>query len=497
MAEAGASGRRINTIRNQLFLSSMLITGVAVGLIYLYVVPQLESNLTAQALQRIEQRGDGQIERIQLALTTNAERDAIAEAVDRSAQLTDSRVTIAAVRRSEGPLPGPVTALVIEDSQRRESLSTDSAAIAARAVEESHASGIGVAASGRRAEVAIAVPEGSTDPEWLAIFSEPLQEIESTVDDIRDQILIAAAIAFIMALIAAYIASERIGRRLRQLARAARNAADGDFATPVPVGTPRELGEVSRAFNEMQLRLGDLERARRQFIANASHELRTPIFSLGGFVELLEEDLAPETQAEFIASMRSQIQRLTKLTSDLLDLSKLDSGAIHFKPRPIELGRLAAEIAGEFGPRADARGSRLEVRTPEHAALAMADPDRSRQIIRILLDNALTHTPVGTKVTITSATYEARATLTVFDEGPGITKHVRTRMFDRFFTGDESGGSGLGLSIARSLALRMNGQLSSNARRGSTAFTLDLPRADAGMVPGSTQPAGDNPVQVP
>lgn len=484
MAEAGARGRRINTIRNQLFLSSMLITGVAVALIYLYVVPQLETSLTDQALQRIGERSTGQIEPIERALRQPEDGEGLKAAVDSAAELSHSRVTIATVRHAEGPQPAPATALVVEDSEERESLSTDSAAIASAAVDEGRAEGIGVSTAGRRTELAIALPEGSEDPEWVVIFSAPLREIEETVADIRDQILFAAAIAFIMALIAAYVASERIGRRLQQLAEAAQNAAGGDFATQVPVGTPSELGDVARAFNEMQQRLYDLERARRQFIANASHELRTPIFSLGGFVELLEEeDLDPATRAEFISSMRAQIERLTKLTADLLDLSKLDAGAIHFRPRPIELGRLADEVAREFGPRADAHGSRLEVRTPDRPVTAMADPDRSRQIIRILVDNALKHTPYGTKVTITCAAHEARVTLTVFDEGPGIRKHVQARMFDRFYTAAESGGSGLGLSIARSLAVRMNGQLSAKVRRGSTAFTLDLPRAETAREP--------------
>lgn len=477
MNEGGAGRRRVNTIRNQLFLSSVLISGVAVALIYLYVVPQLESSLTSETMRRIEQRGNGQIERLARALASGSEKQ-VEAAVNRAAEIAGARVTVAAVRQGEGPRPGPATALVIEDSGERESLSTDSAAITAQAVAEGEASGIGVEATGRRAEVSIALPRDAETVEWVAIFSEPLNAIERTVSDIRDQILIAAAIAFLMALITAYVASQRIGQRLAQLAEAAQKVASGNFATQVPVGTPNELGDVARAFNEMQVRLADLERARRQFIANASHELRTPIFSLGGFIELLEEeDLDPETRAQFIHSMREQTDRLTKLTADLLDLSKLDANAIRFRLRPIELGLLATEIAREFGPRADGHKSRLEVRTPAQAAIAMADPDRSRQIIRILLDNALRHTPPGTKVTITSASDEARATLTVFDEGPGIPKDVQTRMFDRFYTADEVGGSGLGLSIARSLAMRMNGQLSFSARRGATAFTLDLPRA--------------------
>src|SRR5690606_15408895 len=162
----------------------------------------------------------------------------------------------------------------------------------------------------------------------------------------------------------------------RQLAEAAQKAARGNFAIQVPVANPLELAEVAEAFNEMQVRLADLERARRQFIANASHELRTPIFYLSGFVELLaEEDLDPETRSEFLQSMRDQIERLTKLTEDLLDLSKLDAGAIRFRPRVFELSKIASEIALEFGPRADAHNSRLEVRTPDRPTLAMADPD--------------------------------------------------------------------------------------------------------------------------
>ena len=153
----------------------------------------------------------------------------------------------------------------------------------------------------------------------------------------------------------------------------------------------------------MQRRLAELDSARKQFIANASHELRTPIFSLGGFVELLEdEDPSPEERAEFVRTMRQQIERLTKLTADLLDLSQLDAGAVVMHARSVDLSALAREVTREFGARADLHGSRLELRTPEQPAIARGDPDRVRQIIRILLDNALTHTPEGTKVTVTT-----------------------------------------------------------------------------------------------
>jgi signal transduction histidine kinase len=232
----------------------------------------------------------------------------------------------------------------------------------------------------------------------------------------------------------------------------------------------------------MQRRLAELDSARKQFIANASHELRTPIFSLGGFVELLEEeDPSPEERAEFVHTMREQIARLTKLTADLLDLSQLDAGAVAMKSSSVDLGSLAREVAREFGPRADRRGSRLELRTPDMPVIASADPDRVRQVIRILLDNALTHTPEGTKVTVTTYSVNRRAELTVSDDGPGIPRRVHSRIFERFYTADSAGGSGLGLAIARELAQRMQGRVAIASSKRFTAFTLDLPQSRTGV----------------
>ena len=262
------------------------------------------------------------------------------------------------------------------------------------------------------------IPQG--DPVWIAVFSESLARVEDNVALIKRQILIAGGIALVLALIAGYYAARALSRRLSRLEGAARKVADGDFATPIPVDSADELGQLARTFNEMQRRLADLDSARKQFIANASHELRTPIFSLGGFVELLEdEDPDPAAREEFVRTMRQQVDRLTKLTTDLLDLSRLDAGELEVSAGPVDLGEIAREVAREFGPAADRRGSRLQVRSAEERALALADPDRTRQIIRILLDNALTHTPEGTKVTVTTYNENDSAALTVSDEGPG------------------------------------------------------------------------------
>jgi two-component system OmpR family sensor kinase len=301
-------------------------------------------------------------------------------------------------------------------------------------------------------------------------------------------ILIGSLIALLLALAIGFYFARLVGMRVRRLEDAARKVADGDFATRVPVDSSGQLGQLARTFNEMQRRLAELDSARKQFIANASHELRTPIFSLGGFVELLdEEDPSPEERAEFVRTMRRQIERLTKLTADLLNLSQLDAGGVELAIRSVDLSSLARDVAREFGARADLRGSRLELRAPapDRPVIAVADPERVRQIIRILLDNALTHTPEGTSVTMTIYSVDQRAELTVSDDGTGIPQRAQKRIFERFFTADSAGGSGLGLAIARELVQRMDGQIAISSSRRFTAFTLDLPLAPPGAPPPS------------
>ncbi|HEY5333259.1 MAG TPA: HAMP domain-containing sensor histidine kinase, partial [Solirubrobacterales bacterium] len=256
--------------------------------------------------------------------------------------------------------------------------------------------------------------------------------------------LIAAALGLVIGIYYATVAADNV-RRLQQ---AARKVADGNFETTIPVASVGQLAPLARTFNEMQRRLAELDSARKQFIANASHELRTPIFSLGGFVELLEEDdPSPAERDEFVRTMRTQIDRLTKLTTDLLDLSQLDAGAMVMSAGSVDLGELAREAAREFGPRAEAHGSRLQLRTAERPVIAVADRERVRQIVRILLDNALTHTAEGTEVSVTAnSSSRRRAELIVSDQGPGIPQRVQGRIFERFYTGDSSGGSGLGLA---------------------------------------------------
>ncbi|HWW67337.1 MAG TPA: HAMP domain-containing sensor histidine kinase [Solirubrobacterales bacterium] len=324
--------------------------------------------------------------------------------------------------------------------------------------------------------ISVVISVGTLAVVYIYVFG--IGPTPHSVSQVKGQMVAGALIALALTLVLGLYFAQLAASHIARLQDAARKVADGNFETQIPISSAGQLGQLARTFNEMQSRLAELDSARKQFIANASHELRTPIFSLGGFVELLEEeDPSPEERAEFVRTMRQQIERLTKLTTDLLDLSQLDAGAVALRDASVDLGSLARDVAREFGPRADRRGSRLELRTPDRPAIARADPDRVRQILRILLDNALTHTPEGTKVTVTTYSENHRAELTVSDEGSGIPKRVQGRIFERFYTADSAGGSGLGLAIARELAQRMGGRIAITSSKRFTAFTLDLPPA--------------------
>jgi len=301
--------------------------------------------------------------------------------------------------------------------------------------------------------------------------------VQGNVALIRRQILIAGALGLLLALVGGFVVSSTIARRVKLLEQGAERVASGDFTAVFPAGKDDELGQLARALDDMQRQLAQVERARRRFIATASHELRTPIFSLGGFLELLEdEELDDDTRREFVAVVREQVARLGKLATDLLDLSKLEAGSLELRPESTDLGDLAAQITSEFAPALVKHDSEIELRLGGGGPIeAVCDPERVAQILRILIDNALTHTPEGTDVVVTAARRNGTVRLGVCDDGPGLGPGAASRVFEPFFTSDDVQGSGLGLAIARELAERMRGSLEVDTAPGRTTFSLELP----------------------
>jgi len=333
--------------------------------------------------------------------------------------------------------------------------------------------------SGRVGEAAIPLfyrdASGQRSVGFALVFSKPLDDVESNVALVRNRILVAGAIALGVALLAAFALARWFGRRVERLRRTARAVAAGDFSARFTSTSNDELGQLAHELDDMRSQLSELDAARKRFIAIASHELRTPIFSLSGFLELLaDEELDEQTRAQFLEQLREQVDRLQKLATDLLDLSKLEAGSLELRAEPTDVGVLARAVAAGFAPALAAHDSHLELRLAFEPMEAVCDAERVAQIMRILVDNALTHTRAGTSIVVSAAKDDCLR-LSVSDTGGGIHRTVLPHIFEPFYTSDDAQGSGLGLAIARELAERMDGTLGVVSGSGRTIFTLEVP----------------------
>ncbi|HEY5168123.1 MAG TPA: ATP-binding protein [Thermoleophilia bacterium] len=224
-----------------------------------------------------------------------------------------------------------------------------------------------------------------------------------------------------------------------------------------------------------------LERARRDLIANASHEFKTPLFSLAGSLELIDEgDLSPEEQSEFLQVMRQQVDRLRNMAVSMLDLSRVEAGSFELNPEDVDLALLGKSVLDEFQAQAQSKQVALSF-DGEDGQTAWCDEQRLVQILRALIDNAIKYSPPGSSVRLSSSLEEKEAVLVVADDGPGISRSELPHVFERFHRGREergtTTGAGLGLSIARELTEMMGGGITAaTPPDGGACFTVRLPR---------------------
>jgi signal transduction histidine kinase len=460
------------SLRTQLTILSLAVTIVALLAVLFYVTPQLESSLRDQKMKALAETAQAFTPPITSLVRNNGNDDEIDNLVSSTSDRTNARVTLMSV----GDGTEGLQLVIFSDSytdNRITDLRLEVAEVAARTGRT--ALGSESSRQGELGQVAVPIRDAGTVSR-VAVFSAPMADVQGNVALIRRQILIAGALGLLLALAGAFVVSRRIAGRVRSLERGANQVASGDFTAVFPAGKDDELGELARALDDMQRQLAQVESARRRFIATASHELRTPIFSIGGFLELMEdEELDDETRRQFVATVREQVERLGKLATDLLDLSRLEAGSLVLRPEETDLGALTRAVSAEFAPALDKHESTLELRLDGERIEAFCDPERVAQVLRILIDNALTHTPSGTGVVVSAARDNGAVRLAVSDDGPGISKAAAERVFEPFFTSDDAQGSGLGLAIARELAERMEGSLDVDPARGRTTFALELP----------------------
>jgi signal transduction histidine kinase len=461
--------RFFRSVGTRLSLALLLVVAIALGIVYLAVVPSLRARLENARLTQLESAAHN--------LSPLAETSTVfANFVDSAHDDVGARVM---VFQSNVPATGPTMLgnLLADSSGGQSTLSEPTNdSIATRAAQADRLRR-GIVRSGDERYAEAAVPFQNGGGAYVLLLRDSLQSQLGSVDLVQRRVLLSAGVALLMALLLGYGGAWVFARRIRRLERAADRIAGGRFDEPVRDSGGDELGDLALAFERMRVRLSQLDDARRAFVANASHELRTPLFSLAGFLELMDdEELDEPTKLDFLDQMRQQVTRLTKLASDLLDLSRLDAGRLSVDREPVDLASLGAELVEEFGPAARAGGNELELE--EHrGAVADADELRVFQIGRILVENALLHTPPGTAVRVRALQRDGSAVLEVEDEGDGIPPAQRDQLFERFFRldGTRASGSGLGLAIAKELAELMNGRIAVDSQPGRTVFALVLP----------------------
>ena len=455
--------RMIRGIRLRLMLALLVVAAGALTVAYAIVVPRLEGRLVDAKLDQLEKDARLVAANAPLELTS-AQTFAETVSNDRGARVVLYQI----------PSRDPLLLVIFGDSRVDTSRDVERSAIAREAVAK-HGVVRGIVVQGDQRFAEVAAPS-TTRRDVVVLLRDSLADPLSSVQFVKRRLILAGLIALVVALLLGYAAATMHAQRIRRLERAADRIAGGSFDEPVVDHGNDELGELATAFERMRTRLEMLDRARREFIANASHELRTPLFSLGGFLELLDdEELDDATRKEFVLTMREQVERLTKLATDLLDLSRLDAGRIRVESEHVDLGNVAHVLEAEFRPLAERRGHRLEIEV-DGEPIAVGDELRVLQVGRALVDNALVHTPGGSSVVVRAWRDGGSARLAVADDGPGVPPEHAEHVFERFYRADAevASGSGLGLAIARELAAVMNGEVTLESRPGRTVATIAL-----------------------
>jgi signal transduction histidine kinase len=292
--------------------------------------------------------------------------------------------------------------------------------------------------------------------------------------------VLTGLVAVVLALAMVQVLAHGMTYPLREMVSAARAMARGDYERRVTATSRDEVGELARAFNAMAAELEEVDRMRRDLVANVSHELRTPISALRALLENLIDGVEPVERSTLETTLR-QVERLGGLVEQLLELSKLESGTVPLNRRRIDLRPVAQQVLDETRPQAESRGVILALDGTTPVELA-ADEHRMHEVVVNLVSNAVRHSPPGGHVTLRLAGRDGTARLEVLDEGPGIAPGEAERVFERFYRSDQAraateGGSGLGLAIARWIVELHGGTIRAEAAepRGCR-MVVELPR---------------------
>jgi two-component system OmpR family sensor kinase len=318
---------------------------------------------------------------------------------------------------------------------------------------------------------------------FLAVYRPRLQIVSIFRDQYLGPLVRTGLIALLVAFMFSILMSRWISAPLRRISREARQVADGQ-AHPIPLEGPEEVQQLAVAFNDMAHQVQTSQQSQKDFVANVSHELKTPLTSIQGFSRAILDGTV-ETKRELTDAAEvidSEAGRMSRLVQDLLTLAKMDAGTRAFEMTPLNINALLENARRKFTPMAEAAGKTFHTEIPQEPALIYGDSDSLMQVLDNLLDNALKFTPEGGRITLTSSTTPDAVEIHVIDTGEGISPKELERIFERFYQVDKarSGGKfrgyGLGLAISHQIVETHQGTLSVSSQPGEGShFVVKLP----------------------
>lgn len=350
-------------------------------------------------------------------------------------------------------------------------------------------------------------PAGGTTPlPYIVVLAQPLPRLfTGLVGDLRDALIPSIALAIIVSLVVAYLLARSISRPVSSLASAAAALAKGDYSQRIEVDGQDELATLTGQFNEMAAEIGRAHQMQRDFIANVSHDLKTPLTSIQGFSQaMLDGAIRDEVGYHQAAGIiNTEAQRMTRLVAELLTLARLESGLHSLELRAVDLGEVITQLALTMQPQARSAGVSLSARLLMHDANVLADVDKLMQAFGNLVDNALKHTPPGGQVTLEMSRIPGGVMLKVIDTGKGIPPEELPRVMERFYQIDKARSTGglpgaderrigLGLAIAREIVNAHRGGITIESTAGvGTTVIVSLPAEPAHL----ESPAGVKKLQ--
>ncbi|MEK6656688.1 MAG: ATP-binding protein [Nitrospirota bacterium] len=296
--------------------------------------------------------------------------------------------------------------------------------------------------------------------------------------------LIISMIAFIFGITFAFFVTISISRPIERLKQETANIAKGDFSRRIDIDSKDEIGELAAAFNTMCFKLNELERLKSEFIANISHEFRTPLTSLREANNLLLDGIAGKTtekQQRLLKITKEESEKLIKMINDFLDLSKMEAGMIRYNFVPSDINIVFENAINEIRLLAESKEIDLKLETQKRLPIVFMDSEKIKQVMINLLSNAVKFTPNGGKISVVARTEDSNIYVEVKDTGMGIAKENLLKIFDKFQQVDTGinhklRGTGLGLSIAKHIVVTHNGRIWAESRLGKgSAFKFVLP----------------------